>query len=86
MGRLQRLCQMPSMLIWKALDFNGLFSVQKLVDKIQAVDGVDDLHIDQIQTKYGALPFMAVDIDFVPDSGYLVIDPADLIITYIPVN
>lgn len=67
-----------------SLDFNGLFSVQKLVDKIQAVDGVDDLKIDGIQTKYGALPFTSVDIDFVPDSGYLIINDADFLPTYIP--
>lgn len=66
------------------LDFNGLFSVQKLVDQIQLVDGVDDLKIDTIQTKYGALLFTGVDIDFIPDSGYLTIDDADLIITYLP--
>lgn len=66
------------------IDFNGLFSVQKLVDEIQKVDGVNDLHIDSISTKYGALPFKSVDIDFVPDAGYLIIDPADLNITYIP--
>ena len=65
------------------IDFNGLFSIQKLVDAVQAVDGYSDFAIDQIQTKYGALPFTSVDIDFVPDGGYLVIDNVDLIITYI---
>jgi hypothetical protein len=65
------------------IGFNGLFSAQKLVDAIQAVDGVDDLHIDQIQTKYGALVYTSVDIDFIPDSGYLVIADADLTIQYI---
>ncbi len=67
------------------IDFNGRFSVQKLVDAIQAVDGVDDLHIDAIQTKYGALPFTTIDIDFVPDSGYLVLLDANLNITYLPI-
>lgn len=66
------------------IDFNGLFSVQKLVDAIQKVDGVDDLKIDGIQAKYGALPFTTVDIDFVPDSGYLIIEDADFLPTYIP--
>lgn len=67
-----------------AADFNGLFSVQKLVDAIQAIEGVQDLHVDSILYKYGALPFTSVDIDFVPDSGYLVIQDANLTITYIP--
>jgi hypothetical protein len=66
------------------IDFNGLFSVQKLVDAIQAVDGVDDLKVDGIQTKYGALPFTSVDIDFVPDSGYLIIEDVDFVPTYLP--
>ncbi len=65
-------------------DFNGLYSVQKQVDAIQLIEGVVDLHVDAIQKKYGALPFTSVDIDFVPDSGYLVIADVDLIITYIP--
>ncbi len=66
------------------IDFNGLFSVQKLEKEMLAVDGIDDLKIDGIQTKYGALPFTNVDIDFVPDSGYLIIEDADFLPTYIP--
>lgn len=65
-------------------DFNGVFSAQKLVDAIQAIEGAVDLHVDSIMKKYGALPFTSVDIDFVPDSGYLVIADANLIIQYIP--
>lgn len=64
------------------IDFNGLFSIQKLADAVQAVDGVEDLKVDGIQTKYGALPFTSVDIEFVPDSGYLIIEDADFIPTY----
>ena len=64
------------------IDFNGLFDIQQLQDAIQAVDGVESLKIDQIQTKYGALPFTSVDIEFVPDSGYLVIEDVDFIPTY----
>lgn len=66
------------------LDFNGLFSIQKLVDALQKVEGVADLNVDLIQTQYGALPFTSVNISFVPDSGYLIIEDADLIITYQP--
>jgi len=65
------------------LEFNGLFSVQKIVDAIQAVAGVNDLHVDNIQTQYGALPFTNVDIDFIPDAGYLVIADANFNIQYI---
>jgi hypothetical protein len=62
----------------KNLPFNGVFSVAKLVDAIQAVDGVSDVKIDLVQTQYGALPFTSVDIDYTPDSGYLRILDADL--------
>jgi hypothetical protein len=68
----------------QAIDFDGLFSLQKLVDAVQNVEGVIDLKVDVAQTKYGALPFTTIDIDFVPDGGYLKILPADLEITWIP--
>jgi hypothetical protein len=62
----------------KNLPFNGIFSVTSLVDAIQNVEGVQDVKIDVVQTKYGALPFSSVDIDYIPDSGYLRIDDVDL--------
>lgn len=67
----------------KNLPFNGVFSVQKLVDAIQAVEGVNDLNVDQVQTKYGLLNFSSVNISAIPDAGYLRILDADLLITYI---
>ena len=63
-------------------NFNGIFSKQLLDDAIQKVQGWNDHNIDEIQTKYGALPFTGVYIDFVPDSGYLIIEALDLIINY----
>ncbi|MBN8834559.1 MAG: hypothetical protein ABS68_00305 [Niastella sp. SCN 39-18] len=66
----------------KNLPFNGVFSVQKLVDAIQLVDGVDDLQLQTVQTKYGLLPFTSCGISVIPDAGYLRIDDADLTITY----
>jgi hypothetical protein len=65
------------------IDFNGLFDIQKLQDAIQKVDGVVSLKIDSVQSKYGLLPFTTVDINFVPDSGYLVMDDVDFSPTYI---
>jgi hypothetical protein len=67
----------------KNLPFNGVFSIQKMVDVIQAVDGVDDVKADVVQTTYGALPFTSVDIDYTPDSGYLRVLDADLTIQFI---
>lgn len=68
----------------KNLPFNGVFSVQKYVDAIQAVEGVEDLNVDEIQTKYGILNFSTVNISVIPDAGYLRINDADLIKTYEP--
>jgi hypothetical protein len=65
------------------IDFNGTFSRQKLERAVLDVSGVDDLAIDELMTQYALLPFRSVDIDFVPDSGYLVIENVDLSITYI---
>ena len=66
----------------KVLPFNGVFSVQKLVDTIQAVEGVVDLSVDQVQTKYGLLLFSTVNISVIPDAGYLRIADGDVFITY----
>lgn len=66
----------------KNLPFNGVFSVQKLVDAIQAVDGVNDLQMQSVQSKYGLLPFTSIAITRVPDAGYLRIADDDLTITY----
>ncbi len=68
----------------KNLPFNGVFSIQKMVDAIQAVEGVSDLNVDSVQTKYGALPYTAVNISVIPDAGYLRIQDADLTIIYTP--
>lgn len=66
----------------KNLPFNGVFSIQKFVDAIQAVEGVNDLAVDQIQSQYGALPFSSINISVIPDSGYLRIEDANLLVTY----
>lgn len=68
----------------KNLPFNGVFSVAKLEDAVQAVEGVQDVAIDLVQTKYGLLPFASVDIDYTPDAGYLRILDSDLTIQFIP--
>lgn len=67
----------------KNLPFNGVFSVQKMVDVIQTVEGVNDLNVDGCATKYGALNFTSVNISVIPDAGYLRLLDEDLSITYI---
>lgn len=68
----------------KNLPFNGVFSLQKLVDVLQLVDGVSDLNVDSATARYGALPFSSINISYLPDAGYLRIANADLQIQFIP--
>jgi hypothetical protein len=67
----------------KNLPFNGLFVLAHLVDALQAIEGVEIPHLIKCQTSYGAFDPDSVDVEYVPDSGYLRIDNADLIIHYI---
>ena len=66
------------------LPFNGVFSVDKMEDAIQDVEGVDEVAVDLVQTKYGALAFTSVDMNYTPDSGYLRMEDADFNTTYLP--
>lgn len=65
------------------LPFNGVFSIAKMIDAIQAVEGVTDVAVDLVQSQYGALVFTNINIDVVPDSGYLVLTLPNLTIAYI---
>lgn len=67
----------------KNLPFNGVFSVARLVDAIQGVEGVEDVKVDLVQRKYAALDWSTIDIDYTPDSGYLRIADTDLTIQLI---
>jgi hypothetical protein len=64
------------------LPFNGLFVLAHLVDALQAVDGVEIPHLTSCTASYGNVS-TAVAVEYVPDSGYLRIDDADLNIEYI---
>ena len=67
------------------LPFNGLFVLAQLTDALQAVEGVEIPHLLECYTSYGNLPLTSVDVEYVPDSGYLVIDEDDLKnIIYLP--
>lgn len=64
--------------------FNGLFVLAKLTDKLQAVQGVVIPEITTAQARYGALPYQNIVTEYLPDAGYLrIINPTDLVITYI---
>ncbi len=64
----------------KELPFNGELSLQKLVDKVQQVKGVNDLSLDLAQTSwidadindYGSP--VSIDISKIPVSGYFAVN------------
>jgi len=67
------------------LPFNGTLVLAYLVDALQQVDGVVIPHIVQAETKYGTLPYSAVDVKYSPDAGYLrIVDEDGLTIRYEP--
>jgi hypothetical protein len=64
------------------LPFNGLFVLAHLVDALQAVEGVEIPHLTSCSMSKGALGFFSVNVEDIPDSGYLSIDTNNLSITY----
>ena len=76
---------------YKQLDFNGRFLVMKLVDAIQAVDGVENVKITQVLAKqYTETEYVNVlstdSNDYTAVSGYIVEDATGLLtdtLTYI---
>jgi hypothetical protein len=66
------------------LPFNGIFSIQKMIDALQGTAGIIDVRINSVSANYGNLPLSNIDIRYSPDSGYLRIADADLFINYIP--
>ncbi len=66
------------------MPFSGLFVREKLVDALQAVDGVVIPDVNAIAARYGALAWAAVDAQYLPDAGWLRIAPADLTLQFLP--
>ncbi|MCX8018944.1 MAG: hypothetical protein N2747_00450 [Chitinophagaceae bacterium] len=64
------------------LPFNGIFSIQKLSDALQKVEGVEDFEILLCRARYGVMPFQDVDVQYQPDAGYMTIFDDDFNITY----
>jgi hypothetical protein len=68
----------------KNLPFNGLFVPQMAVDALQKVEGVVIVKDDQWLARYGALDFTGIDVEYIPDAGYLRINNINLSITFTP--
>lgn len=56
------------------LPFNGRLIIQKLIDAIQAVDGVMDLELHLVEARYGSLPYSSISREYVPFAGHMVLD------------
>jgi len=65
--------------------FNGVFVLAYLVDALQNVSGVVIPHVVSCETKYAAFSFTSVDVQYLPNAGYLrFADDADLTLVLVP--
>lgn len=62
--------------------FNGTFVPLKLVDAMQAVEGVEIPIIELLQVSYADTDWLEVPVSYVPDAGYLRLYELD--VNYIP--
>lgn len=68
------------------LPFNGELLLSKLVDAIQAAQGVKDVVIVSAHSKVGTGPYNPIAVSYTSDAGHMAIDPANPLtstITYI---
>jgi hypothetical protein len=66
------------------LPFNGLYILASQIDALQVVEGVEIPHLVEASASYGLLSPNSIDVEYLPDAGYLRIDDADLTIEYVP--
>jgi hypothetical protein len=60
----------------QSLPFDGVFEVTKLTDAIQQTVGVRNPVFQSGEVKYGTLAYQSIPDFYVPNAGYLAIDPA----------
>jgi len=58
------------------LPFNGDFIVNRMIDAIEAVDGVVIADVQAVKAYYGAVPPISIEARYTPDAGYMVLDVA----------
>ncbi|MGB0869457.1 MAG: hypothetical protein ACPGSD_07655 [Flavobacteriales bacterium] len=66
----------------KNLPFDGKLTLQKLIDHIQATEGVEDLELIEIAYQYGVVPWTVFTREIEPFSGYLELDVGNSNIEY----
>ena len=58
----------------QSLPFNGIMELDKLVDTVQVVFGVNNVYITSASARYGANPYLVFTERYTPNAGYLAID------------
>lgn len=66
------------------LPFNGRMNRQKLVDAIQAVDGIQDIVMNAVERRYGSLEYEATGREYIPFAGHMVLDMASSNLIFTP--
>lgn len=67
-----------------SLDFNGLYTNQALVNKLQTVDGVDIAELKQVSSRFGTnTQFTPINARAIPYAGYYQITEANLMLNFI---
>jgi hypothetical protein len=56
------------------LPFNGLFILNSLIARLQAVDGIVIVSVVSAAANYASLPFTPFTVEYLPDAGYLELD------------
>ncbi len=56
------------------LPFNGLFILNRLIDAIEAVEGVIICSVVLAEATHASLPYTSISYEYLPDAGYMVLD------------
>jgi hypothetical protein len=67
-----------------ALPFNGVLDLNDVTDEVQEAEGVVSPFLLSAQAKFGANPYAAIGDRYLADAGYIQLDLANCIFTYIP--
>lgn len=65
------------------LPFNGRLNIQQLIDAIQRVEGVSDVVLNNIEARYGDLPYEPVEREYVAFAGHMALDATGSNIEYV---
>lgn len=64
------------------LPFNGVLNLTSLIDAVQLADGVLDVVLNSASAKFGLLPYAAINKNYIPDAGHLLLDEPSSTFTY----